>query len=694
MKPSTGDSDECFHGQDDQQQADGVPFCSRRDERLPSYVFAGSTAHTIGSTKPDSEATACGDGSDGGLDTAALPVAADSLKVLSMRPRWCQALTAEQNHSVRQKLQELFPDEVTPEGSSQSAGMEVASKWGGWQVRWYEEEAHDEVLVEVLLRLGLAYNSLGRFAHAAQLLRKALLRVEEMVQGGLCTGLSAEHMRAELLGTLSSVLCQQGFREDAEAMLWQARQLAKHTGESSALYIKITCELAEFNHKFKGNLKAAHHLFKQGLEKRIQTLGYDHLDTAYSLNQLGVFSAQRGEHEEAKRLIVQAVHIRRRLVGKSHLSVAEGYHNLAGVEENLKNYNDAARLYEAALQIKKKALPEYHVSIADTQNNLSIVYSHLKKHQECVHLLRQTLEQCLRTVGETNLSTASVLMNLGHALHCLATANRAESSPVLYKAQLDESLRLLQRAFAAKKALVDKQHPSMAPLRSNFGYVLYKKEDYAKAERHFSAAVRISQKHYGAAHPDVARWKYWVGKTEIRSGQVAKGRDSLREALDISMASSGMSGPSAFTAEQFEEIRLLMDESDEEEDVSMSDSAAEPAAEPPSADCQASSEYTGRRCRPVGTRSPQLDLSLVAEPADAVSEGRMSNCNSPSISSSRSSGDSGCKTAISRSPRTTAGACISEPASSPTSEAVLSRIMKRVRRSAEEYEVHQDWGDS
>merc|ERR1711981_177866 len=153
--------------------------------------------------------------------------------------------------------------------------------------------------------------------------------------------------------------------------------------------------------------------------------------------------------------------------------------------ENLKNYSEAACLYESASQIKKKVLPEYHVSISDTQNNLSIVYSHLKKHQECVRLLRQTLEQCLRTVGETNLSTASVLMNLGHALHCLATANRAENSNAWYKAQLDESLDLLGRAVAAKRALVHKQHPSMAVLRANLGYVLYKKEAYAKASRHF-----------------------------------------------------------------------------------------------------------------------------------------------------------------------------------------------------------------
>merc|ERR1711907_92056 len=122
----------------------------------------------------------------------------------------------------------------------------------------------------------------------------------------------------------------------------------------------------------------------------------------------------------------------------------------------------------------------------------------------------------------------------------------------------------------------------MASLRSNLGYVLYKKEEYSKAERHFGKAVQIYQKHYGVAHPDVARWKFWVGKTCIHGGQVLKGRDNLRDAMKISADCTAALGRSVFTSEQFEEMHLLVMESEPNEDVSMSDSAGEPAAEPPS----------------------------------------------------------------------------------------------------------------
>lgn len=153
--------------------------------------------------------------------------------------------------------------------------------------------------------------------------------------------------------------------------------------------------------------------------------------------------------------------------------------------------------------------------------------------------------------------------------------------------------------------------------------------------------------------------------------------------------------PSVFTAEQFEEIHMLMEESSQDEDACMYDS--EPAAEPPSADSQAAETSlllpsVPRRSEKLASRSPQslwpqLDLGLVGEPddepdADMQSEG----ASSPSASSSGESecGHHACA----------GGAFASEPASSPGSEVGLSRIMRHVRRSAEEYEVPQNWGES
>jgi len=672
----------------------------------PSFVLAAS--------EEDAEL----DTTDFGVVHEGVGPDADGDSVASLRPAWCPVFTAEHNSRLRMRLDrvlqaggEFFTDGTSKGATDPSRAMDAAaaSKWGRADMLWHKELTHDCILVEVLLRLGLAYSSLGRFAHAAQLLRKALLRVEEMTQQGMCAGLSAEGMRAELLGTLSSVLCQQGLWQDAEAMLWQARQLAKHAGHEE-LHTRLTCDLAEFNHKYMGNLRCAAQFFKDGLSQRMKTLGLDHLDTAATLNAVGVFCAQRGHFRDAREYITQAARIRRKLLGPSHISVAEALHNLAGVHESLQDFVQAEQCYEHALQIKQKVLPESHMSIADTQNNLSVLYSKTKKHEQCVGLLRRCLEQCLLTVGEDNASTASVLMNLGHALHSLATANHADSSLSAYVAQLDEAKGLLERAFRVRRALFHRHHPCIAPCRANLGYVHYKKGEFDIAERHFSAALRICRHHYGGMHPDVACWLYWLGKTHCRSGRTIEGRENLGAALQISELLSGdveRGGQNPFTSEQLADLRSLLDGHPmtpagpgcrAADEMSSCESTFEPAEEPPSAELleeappprrrRAAEAVLNRKMRP---RELSLDLGAESE-ADAlgggwchvppVAGGTLDHDRAPPASPSSSSGGSGDPT---RNPSfgSTCRGC------APLNEPEYAQIIQHVRQSYRDYATAQ-----
>jgi len=367
-------------------------------------------------------------------------------------------------------------------------------------------------------------------------------------------------MRAELLGTLSSVLCQQGLLDESEAMLWQARQLAKHAGHAE-LYAKLTCDLAEFNRRYKGNVKAAQRLFQLGLEMRMKTLGLEHIDTASTLNAVGVFAAQKGDFEEARRLITDAIRIRIKLLGRTHLSVAEAYHNLGTVQESLQCHTDAARLYEAALQVKRHVLPRSHVSIADTENLLCALYSKMDKHEDCIRLLRDCLAQCLRTVGEAHASTASVLVNLGYALHTAASERHHKMPLAAFLAQLDESQAFLERALEVRRRLFHRRHPSIAECRAGLGYVLFKKQEFRRAEGHFAAALRICRRNYGNVHPDVSLWSLWLGKAQLQQQCFAEGRDSLKMSLRVAeklAAKGGVGGRSPLSGSHLEEVRSLL----------------------------------------------------------------------------------------------------------------------------------------
>lgn len=660
--------------------------------RPPSYVFAAQEA-----------------GSEAPLRFEA----GDPEGLTAARPAWCPVLTASDNGRLRSQLEAVLADQSHLR--SRGSGLHCDSSW------WHEEPEADGTLIEVLLRLGASYSALGRFAHAAQLLRRALIRVEDMARGfaacssGASSG--AEAMRAELLGTLSGVLCQQGLHAEAEAMLWQARQLAKIAGISE-LYVKLTCDLAEFNRKCKGNLKTAQRLFHKGLEMRIKTVGLENIDTASALHAAGVFAAQKGDYEEARRLITDSLRIRIKLLGRSHLSAAEAYHSLAAVHEALQSPAEAIQLYEAALHVKRHTLPEGHVSIVDSESQLTALYVRLRRHEDSLALLRSSLGRCLRTVGEKHGSTAKVLRDLGSALLGQALEAKGKETLKAYLAQLEEAQDFLERALAAAQAVFHQGHDTVASCRAELGQVHFHKQEYGKAEAHFASAMRIYRRR--VCHPEVILMMLWLGKAQLEQPKrTAKGGRQLRRALCLWESCSARSGIKALasmrplTLQHIEEIRALS--------TPKADSGPEePAAEPPSSQhAQSAAEQS-----PKSPPHPATPTGRPRPPCLSPSASRTSSSQGSNISGSSGGADSSfiqhpagspgshCSsiaiTRASRSRGVTSSFAVPSPLPSHESssdsrssdsqepsemrEETLDEVMSRVRKSASEYEAIQHRG--
>ena len=65
------------------------------------------------------------------------------------------------------------------------------------------------------------------------------------------------------------------------------------------LEVRLTCDLAKFYLRYAGNLRKADKLLKQGLKLHHEVFGFEHIDTAKTLNAMGVLSAQRGCFKKA-----------------------------------------------------------------------------------------------------------------------------------------------------------------------------------------------------------------------------------------------------------------------------------------------------------------------------------------------------------------------------------------------------------
>eukprot|EP00397_Hematodinium_sp_SG-2012_P002121 GEMP01002127.1.p1 GENE.GEMP01002127.1~~GEMP01002127.1.p1 ORF type:complete len:1076 (+),score=307.11 GEMP01002127.1:1356-4583(+) len=395
---------------------------------------------------------------------------------------------------------------------------------------WYLHWMNDTVLCNVMLELASAQAGMGHFAHAAQLLRKALMTLDTAQQSCRCS-IAKDTARAQLLLELARVLLEQGLWMEAEAMLWQSKQLSKHLNLVN-LEAAVTCELAEFNARYRGRMTTAERLFRRGLDMRVKVLGLDNVDTAKALNALGVFLAKKGELSESKKCIMDSIVIREKLLGKMNLLVGEAYHNLAGIMDDMGDLNDAVRVYELALKIKQACLPENHHKIAETQNNLSVLYQKNHRYAECIAMLRNCMQQCTAMLGHDHPSTASVKANLGHAIHSYATHQQeiGASSEALVQAQLEEAQCILYEALQVKESIFRNPiHPGIASCRASLGQVCFKTKNYSKAVKNFQFALNcVGSK---SASADAARYMFWLGKSLSYEGNHKEARRYLKQAL-------------------------------------------------------------------------------------------------------------------------------------------------------------------
>ena len=274
----------------------------------------------------------------------------------------------------------------------------------------------------------------------------------------------------------------------------------------------------------------------------------------------------------------------------------------------------------------------------------------MRRHDECVSLLRDCLAQCLRTVGEAHCSTASVLVNLGRAVHMRASEAQGNTSLTAHLAQLDEAQALLQRALAARRRLLHRRHPGIAECRAELGCAHFKKQEFEVAEAHLTAALRTYKRLYGRRHPDVALWTYWLGKVQLKQQRVARGRESLTAALQVA---ESLAGCPPFTPAHVEEIRVLLGGRSAPASPSGAERAAgerlralpdplaepEPAAEP--ATEPAAEPPSQAQARQLARGAPEWEPAASGRTAERPRPSMLLDSPSRSPSSSRSEGGAG-----------------------------------------------------
>jgi esterase/lipase superfamily enzyme/Tfp pilus assembly protein PilF len=161
----------------------------------------------------------------------------------------------------------------------------------------------------------------------------------------------------------------------------------------------------------QGHYAAAESLYRRALAIREKTLGLEHPETAYSLNNLGALYAIEGRNEEAKVLYQQSLAIREKVLGPNDAGIAITLNNLAALEQRQGQLAQAQRLYERVLSIRQSAFGT-NLDVATTLNNLAMLQQRQGNLAQADSLYKRALEIRKRVLGSDHPVVAQSLSNL------------------------------------------------------------------------------------------------------------------------------------------------------------------------------------------------------------------------------------------------------------------------------------------
>ena len=260
--------------------------------------------------------------------------------------------------------------------------------------------------------------------------------------------------------------------------------------------------------------------------------GFRFKEAAQLLNRAGFYCYERAQYDEAEPLLRLALIIREKVAGPNHIDVAFSLNDLAEVYRTQGRYAEAKSLYERALLIRENARKPDPPRIARSLVNLAHIYVAQGNYGAAEPLYRRALKLREEALGPMHPDVAASLNSLGFLYY--AQGKYAESQPLheralnirenapepdpprlartmnnlalLYGAQgkYSEAERLHKRALTSREKALGPMHPDVAASLNNLALLYYTQGKYAEAGRLQKRALAIREKVLGPNHHDTA----------------------------------------------------------------------------------------------------------------------------------------------------------------------------------------------
>lgn len=302
-----------------------------------------------------------------------------------------------------------------------------------------------------------------------------------------------------------------------------------------------------------GSYDFAEVLLRIVLELRRSTLETNHLDTARTLNDLGVLYLKLGRHQEnvSEPLLLEAWKIRQGVLGEKHPAVAETLSNLASSYHDQGNYTKAEPFYLQALGILENVTDIDPPLLVQSYYSLAKLYHSQEKYEQAQNLLEKALAK-KQNLGDNHPMIASTLA-------MLAKVHQEQN-------EFEQAEEMGMAALRLREAISGPNHPHVATILNNLVEMYHMQGRYAEAIPFIARSLKIHEQAFGPNHLHMAYSLSNLAKSAFFYEDYVEAESSYKKALTIREQRLGLNHPrTASTYYHLAQLYVTMERFEEAE---------------------------------------------------------------------------------------------------------------------------------
>lgn len=335
------------------------------------------------------------------------------------------------------------------------------------------------------IELGGMYLSLGKYAQAKQILKAALLKLNNDNNHQI----KNLAKKAQALAYLGNIYGDLGEYEKAKDFLEKSFLIYKKNLPTD--YGGVAWALTYLGNVYRdlGDPEKAKDFLEKSLHIYQSHLPENDAGIARASAYLGIVYIILGDYEKAKNILEKSLCIYTTHLSKNHVGAAWVLAHLGNAYGELGNYEKARQLLEQSILLYKEHFPEDHIKVGWALSYLGDVYRVTGEYEKARQALEKSMAIYKKQLPENHIVVAGILVYLSDIHKDLGEYEKAQQL-------LEQSLTIYEKHFPAN-------HPETAWALAHLGDIYRIMGHFEKAEALLQKSVIIYRQHFSEDHNEI-----------------------------------------------------------------------------------------------------------------------------------------------------------------------------------------------